>query len=112
MKRAWAGQGYPNQWLTYAFTEPTKVERYSIATGFGECPVAWTLEGSNEDTEDARWVIIDTVTGQVCHDREAVYYDIDTPGSFIRYKWVFTAGVGGNANGIIIREIKMSLGAP
>ena len=103
-----AGRGYPNQWLMHSFLTPTKVDRYSIATYWGECPVTWTLEGSNDSGEFAAWEVIDTVSDQACHDKTAVYYDIDKPGAFTHYKWVFTEGVGGNSNGIIVREIEMS----
>jgi hypothetical protein len=102
----WDGccSGYPNQWLAYQFTSSQPIASYGFITEDGECPVAWTLEGSNDGST---WTTLDSQTGQTCHDGTEVQYAVSNIQSFTNYKWVFSQGVGGNANGYRIQDIRM-----
>ena len=42
-----------------------------------------------------------------CHPGDAVRYVMERPATHTFYRWTFEAGVGGNANGIRMHEIKL-----
>lgn len=108
--------GMPNQWMMYLFDAPTKIEQYSFNTMAGECPAAWTLHGTNDDScistntgngntawnvhNCAGWNQLDSVTGQSCHDGTDQTYTVS--GTAVAYKyilWKFSAQDSGNGNG-------------
>eukprot|EP01043_Picozoa_sp_COSAG02_P022363 COSAG02_NODE_1161_length_14173_cov_8.154469_1_plen_718_part_10 len=102
----WDGccSGYPDQELYYVFDAFMRVDRYEITTGDGECPVSWRLQARNYQT--SLWYTVQTVSGQGCHDLIPVQYILDSPVLAREFRLDFTAGVGGNANGIRVRELR------
>ena len=94
---------YPHQQIEYALASAHIVSGYRFATAEGECPVAWTMEASTDGTS---FVAVDSQDAQACHDGTFVTYHI-APAAFQHFRWSFSAGVGGNSNGIRLREIEL-----
>ena len=86
---------YPSQWLQYEFTQPYTLTGYSVATEDGECPGAWTFEAYH----DGAWEVLDTQSGQQCHQGTFEEYSVSSEYAYSKYRWSFTQGVGGNSNG-------------
>ena len=103
---SWNGccTGYPNQWLQYSFPSAHTVTVYKIMTTHEECPVAWVFQGSNDGNT---WSTVHNVTGQACHDYTFLSYTVSWPGSYVYYRWYFSQGVGGNSNGMQVRDINI-----
>ena len=110
---AWNGccQGYPQQTLRYGpFDKPQVVVGYSLMTASGECPTAWSFEGSLDANT---WTTLDSQTGQACTDKAFVDYTFANTVAFIHFQWKFTAAIQGgamNADGIRIYGVNI-LGA-
>lgn len=59
---AWATSGTAKGWLQYEFTEPKKIEKYTLRAREylkGESPKDWTFEAHN----GTNWVVLDTQSG-------------------------------------------------
>lgn len=102
----WDGccEGYPNQNIQYDLDTPTVVSGYDFITAEGECPVAWSTEVSDDGVD---WVTVDHHEGEGCHEGDAVTYQLDQPVTSRHFRWQFTGGEGGNANGIRLAEIRL-----
>jgi hypothetical protein len=105
---AWDGccSNYPQQAISFALDSVDgAVTGYEFSTQSGECPGAWILEASDSDT--GPWETIDSQSEQGCHDNVYVTYRIAVPTIKQYWRWSFIQGIGGNDNGIQLREIKL-----
>ncbi|CAE7345043.1 unnamed protein product, partial [Symbiodinium sp. CCMP2456] len=105
MKKFWNGccRGYPNQWLQYKFDSPTRITGYGLTTGSGECPSAWVFEGSYDGSTFTR---LDQHSGRGCSNYREQVYRLQNPSLQRIFRWRFSAGVGGNSNGMVLREVR------
>ena len=106
---SWDGccRDYPNQWIQIDHgSNPAMIFSYELSTDNGECPVDWGVYGSNSKSFSSS-KLLDSVKGEKCHDKEFRTFDMDIPNSYRYLRWRFTKGVGGNANGIRINDIKL-----
>jgi len=101
---AWDGccSGYPHQWLAYEFNTAVQIVGYGFTTQESECPVSWNLEGSSDGSS---WHVLDRMSGQSCHDGTEVTYFIQ-PSTYKHYRWRFSEGIGGNANGMRLSQVR------
>ena len=105
-----SGEAYPNQRVGVTYGSSMKVSGYRFSTHDGECPTGWDLFATNDPSNAASWVLIDTQTGQNCHDGRLVRYDLALASQMVYYtswQWRFNGGIGGDANGIRLREIAL-----
>ena len=103
--------GYPNQWIQIdRGSNPAKIFSYELSTDNGECPVDWGVYGSNSASLSSS-KLLDSVKGEKCHDKTFRTFDMDIPNSYRYLRWRFTKGVGGDANGIRINDIKLQCDA-
>jgi len=87
-------------WLSYTFTTPTIVRRYTI-TGYSTVtysPNTWTFEGWN----GSYWEVLDSRSGITWTASEKKTYDINNSTAFITYRINVTANNGGTY--VIIQE--------
>ena len=72
----WDGccEGYPNQQISYRLDRAHLVSGYQFATGDGECPVAWSLEASNDGQN---FELVDHQEAQSCHDGDFIVYQME-----------------------------------
>ena len=106
---SWDGccTGYPKQWIQIdRGSNPAKIFSYELSTDNGECPVDWGVYGSNSKSFSSS-KLLDSVKGEKCHDKQLRTFDMDISNSYRYLRWRFTKGVGGNANGIRINDIKL-----
>ena len=66
--------------------------------------VAWDLETSDDG---ATWNLADHQEAQICHDADFIVYQLESHVIARYWRWTFTEGVGGNSNGIRLKEIKL-----
>jgi hypothetical protein len=106
LSTAWDGccSGYPNQEIQYTLDRARPVSGYQIATSDGECPVAWDLESSDDGVT---WNRADHQEAQICHDGDFIVYQLESHVTAQYWRWTFAEGVGGNSNGIRLKEIKL-----
>ena len=110
---SWDGccTGYPKQWIQIdRGSNPAKIFSYELSTDNGECPVDWGVYGSNSASLSSS-KLLDSVKGEKCHDKTFRTFDMDIPNSYRYLRWRFTKGVGGDANGIRINDIKLQCDA-
>lgn len=53
------------------------------------------------------WEVADHRSGEACHDNDFIEYQMDAMWTKQYFRWSFEDGVGGNSNGIRLREIKL-----
>jgi hypothetical protein len=85
-------------WLKYQFTNARKIIAYAISTlaapeGITRSPQAWTLEGSNDDSN---WSVLDTHVGVTWTSGETKTYSIVNNTAYAYYRINVTANNGGS----------------
>ena len=108
----WDGccSGYPtNQWLKYDFGVGNEkvINRYTYTDQGGECPVDWTFEGSNNDSD---WTVLDSQNfTAACQGNftSPIFSNGVNNTAYRYYRWYFTEGYGANSNGYRLTEAEL-----